>query len=244
MKRADQKNGDQKNWSSLSMWPVLLFFHPMLWLRECTLNPGSASSCSLTCGVVLQYRVFTEGLEPPGDQDILRVGWSRVVAAQDDGGEQSRSPLRLWNNHLDGQQLWHEQEGWSDGTEDKREKSSTPDTLFKRLIGIDTTTCLCLCDGWIDKNLNRLANSLLQKSLREHTMHTVITGNNSCQSQLCAVKTSRWQTTSATSEKNQAKRSKHFLLDIVSKTLSEIVSNWPTSVGFSLRNMTINSACN
>lgn len=62
-------------------------------------------TASLTCGIILQHWVFTEGLVPPGDQNILRVGRSCVVTAQDHRGKQRYSPLRLWNNHLDGQQL-------------------------------------------------------------------------------------------------------------------------------------------
>ena len=60
----------------------------------------------LTCGVVLQDRVLAEGLEAPGDQDVLEVGGGGVVAAQDDGGEQHGAALRLGHDHLDASHLW------------------------------------------------------------------------------------------------------------------------------------------
>lgn len=78
-------------------------------LHYCLLKWPSPSTFFLTCGVVLQHWVFTEGFVPPGDQDVLNVGWSGVVTAQDHRSKQHRAPLRLRNNHLDGQQLWYKQ---------------------------------------------------------------------------------------------------------------------------------------
>lgn len=55
----------------------------------------------LTRGVVLQHRVLAEGLEPPGDQNILDVCRGAVVTAEDHRGKQSRAALLYGNNHLD-----------------------------------------------------------------------------------------------------------------------------------------------
>lgn len=100
--------------------------------------PYCPFSCSLTCGVILQHWVFAKGLELPGDQDFLRIGRSGVVTAQDDGGKQSRSPLRLWNDNLDWQQLWNRPEK-RDQTEQQRWKQQQ----VGRRIWSDWLTVYC-----------------------------------------------------------------------------------------------------
>jgi len=64
------------------------------------LNSCSLSQAVVTCGVVLQYGVLAEALEPPGDQDILEVCRGGVVTAEGDGGKQGCAALQLGNIHL------------------------------------------------------------------------------------------------------------------------------------------------
>ncbi|TNN74485.1 hypothetical protein EYF80_015265 [Liparis tanakae] len=64
------------------------------------LNSCSLSQAVVTCGVVLQYGVLAEALEPPGDQDILEVCRGGVVTAEGDGGKQGCAALQLRNIDL------------------------------------------------------------------------------------------------------------------------------------------------